>query len=171
MEAGMAALARSRPTQSFPRLPLMGAGSLVGLALLAAIVGRVTGMGAPLADSQAISTRSLRFADRADGAVLVFDARTNPTGENARPIAIATGQNGFLRGTLRGFARTRKAAHVGDEAPFLLTAWADGRLTLQDPATGRHADLEAFGPTNVAVFARFLIPPATAPSRQGDIAR
>jgi putative photosynthetic complex assembly protein len=170
----MATLARSQPAPSFPRLPLIGAGSLVGLALLAAIVGRLTGMGTPLTDSQAISARSLRFEDRADGAVLVFDAHTNPSDTNAEPIAVATGQNGFLRGTLRGFARTRKAEHAGDAAPFLLTAWSDGRLTLQDPSTGRHADLEAFGPSNVAVFARFLVPPAPAARavpRHGDTAK
>ncbi len=29
--------------------------------------------------------------------------------------------------------------------PFHLSAWRDGRLTLDDPATGRHVELEAFG--------------------------
>jgi hypothetical protein len=35
-------------------------------------------------------------------------------------------------------------------------AHPDGRLTLQDPATGRNLDLLAFGPTNAALFARLL---------------
>jgi hypothetical protein len=30
---------------------------------------------------------------------------------------------------------------------------ADGRLTLLDPSTQQRIDLEAFGPSNVAVFA------------------
>ena len=29
-------------------------------------------------------------------------------------------------------------------------------LTLDDPATGERVDLDSFGPTNVAEFARFL---------------
>jgi hypothetical protein len=35
-------------------------------------------------------------------------------------------------------------------------AHPDGRLTLEDPATGRRMDLSAFGPSNAAVFARVL---------------
>jgi putative photosynthetic complex assembly protein len=160
-----------RPARSFPRAPLWGAAGLVCLALVAATAGRLTGMGAAQPLSTPISERSLRFEDSVDGAVLVYDAGAAQTAGGGEPIAVATGQNGFLRGVLRGFARTRRADGVGDEAPFLLTAWADGRLTLQDPATGRRADLEAFGPTNVAVFARFLIPPhsmaaRSAPARQ-----
>jgi putative photosynthetic complex assembly protein len=168
MEAAMATLAQTRSAQSFPRLPLIGAAALVGFALLAAIVGRVSGIGAAQPESIPISARYLRFEDRSDGAVTIYDARINPTDTNATPIAVATGQNGFLRGVLRGFARTRKAEHVGHEAPFLLTAWQDGRLTLLDPSTGRRADLEAFGPTNVAVFARFLVPPGPVTTKSSQ---
>jgi putative photosynthetic complex assembly protein len=135
---------------SFPRLPLLGAGALICFALTAASVGRLTGMAAVQPVSTAISERYLRFEDRADGAVMVYDAKANPTDQAAQPIDVVTGQNGFLRGT----------DGVSPQSPFLLTAWADGRLTLVDPATGRHADLEAFGPANVPVFAEFLIPPA-----------
>ena len=143
----------------FPTKPLFAAAGLIGFALLAAVAGTVVGPSGRDPVSQPISERLLRFEDRADGAVLVFDATANPTDINATPIDVATGQNGFLRGVLRGFARTRRADAIGDAAPFRLTAWADGRLTLQDPATGRHTDLEAFGESNVAVFAAFLLPP------------
>ena len=149
-----------RSAPSFPRPPLLGAAALVCLALTAAAVGRLSGMGATQPISTVLAERSLRFEDRSDGAVVVYDAHRDPTDRNAKPIEVATGQNGFLRGTLRGFARTRKQEGIGESAPFLLTAWADGRLTLVDPSTGRHADLEAFGPTNVAVFADLLVPPA-----------
>ena len=156
----MPTLIASRSAPSFPRAPLLGAVTLVGLALLGAIAGRITGIGTMQPVSTPISERSLRFADRADGAVLVYDAGATPDAGGGTLIAVATGQNGFLRGTLRGFARTRRADGIGAEAPFHLIAWADGRLTLSDPSTGRRADLEAFGPTNEAVFAKFLIPPA-----------
>jgi len=155
----MSTRALSSSAHGFPRLPLFGAAALVCFALLAATAGRLSGLGALQPVSTPISTRLLRFADSANGDVLVYDAKANPLPGSGKPIAVATGQNGFLRGTLRGFARTRRADGVGADAPFTLTAWADGRLTLVDPATGRRTDLEAFGPTNVAVFARFLVPP------------
>ena len=45
---------------------------------------------------------------------------------------------------------------LGPEVPFRLIAWADGRFTLEDPATSRVLDLSAFGPMNTAVFGRLL---------------
>ena len=35
-----------------------------------------------------------------------------------------------------------------------LNRWSDGRLSLDDPSTGEHVDLEVFGPTNAETFAR-----------------
>ena len=52
---------------------------------------------------------------------------------------------------------------LGAEQPFQLIGRTDGRLTLADPATGQRVDLESFGPTNVAVFARFLAAGAPSP--------
>ena len=73
-----------------------------------------------------------------------------------------TGENGFLRGTLRGFARTRRADKIGSAAPFHLTGYADGRLVLLDPSTGRDVEIEAFGSANEAVFVRLLTMPPRA---------
>ncbi len=58
---------------------------------------------------------------------------------------------------LRGLARERRARQVGTAPPFRLTRWADGRLSLDDVETGRHVDLEVFGPTNAGAFADILI--------------
>jgi putative photosynthetic complex assembly protein len=157
----------STATVNFPRAPLYGAAVLVCFALGVATFGRISGLGAQRPISTPISERDLRFEDRADGAVVVYDARLHAIDPNAPPIGVEIGQNGFLRGVLRGFARTRRADGVGPAAPFRLTAWADGRLTLEDPSTGRHSDLEAFGPANVPVFAQFLIPPK--PGQSGSV--
>ncbi len=132
----------------FPRPLVLGLFAAAGLAVTAAAT--VHGAGAPPADGTAVATRDLRFEDRADGAVLVFD------GSASTPFQVVTGENGFLRGTLRGMARTRHSEGLGGAAPFRLSAWRDGRLTLDDPATGRHVELEAFGATNAGTFARFL---------------
>jgi hypothetical protein len=52
--------------------------------------------------------------------------------------------------------RERKLRGLASDAPLQLISRADGRLTLSDPATGSRIDLESFGSTNAAVFARWL---------------
>jgi putative photosynthetic complex assembly protein len=142
-----------RPRRDFfPRLPLVAAGGMVAIALVAAIAGRLAGDGNMQPTATMVAERNLRFEDRADGAVLVVNAENNKT------IQVMTGQNGFLRGTLRGFARTRHMEGIGETVPFRLSSWSDGRLILFDPATGRHVDIEAFGTLNEAVFGRLLSP-------------
>jgi putative photosynthetic complex assembly protein len=134
---------------TFPRGPLFGAAALVALALVAACVGRLATRPAPSVVG-AVMERDLRFADRADGAILVYQEGV------AAPLTVVTGQAGFLRGTLRALARERRLDRLGADAPFRLSAWADGRLTLDDTATGQRIELEAFGSDNAAVFARLL---------------
>ncbi len=94
--------------------------------------------------------RLLRFNDMPDGGVAVTDAQTGQL------VTKITGQAGFFRVILRGFAQRRQFESLPKEPPFSLTRWADGRLTLDDPLTRRHVELEAFGPTNEAVFATLL---------------
>ena len=133
-----------------PRLPGLAVFGMISLALVAAVAGRVVNATTPAPAARVVDSRDLRFEDRADGAVLVFD------GQATQPFEVVTGENGFLRGTLRGLARTRRSEGVDASTPFHLLAWSDNRLTLDDPATGRHVELEAFGYTNEAVFARLL---------------
>ena len=134
----------------FPRAPLLGLLAVVGLSLVVAATGRITHIGAVQATGSLVAVRDLQFADGADGSVVVTDAR------DGSPVAVFTGENGFLRGTMRGMARTRKSEGVGPQDPFRLAAWSDGRLTLDDPATARHIELQAFGSTNTEVFAHLL---------------
>jgi putative photosynthetic complex assembly protein len=68
------------------------------------------------------------------------------------------GEQGFLRGALRSLVRERRRRGGDASAPFTLIGRADGRLTLADATTGQRIDLESFGPTNAAVFARWLTP-------------
>jgi putative photosynthetic complex assembly protein len=104
---------------------------------------------APLAPATA--TRRLHFDDRADGSVLVRDHD-----DAKHTVVIAPGSDGFLRATVRTFARERKRSHLTAEQPFVLSAHADGRLSLFDPSTQRRVELSAFGPTNIERFARLL---------------
>jgi len=138
--------------RSLPRGAIAGAAVLVAVTIVLAATARWSGFGTTrLPETVAVAARDLRFVDRADGAVVVHDARTGELVE-----VVAPGTNGFLRGALRGLARERRLHGIGAEPPFRLAAGADGRVTLEDPSTGRRIALEAFGPTNSGAFARLL---------------
>jgi putative photosynthetic complex assembly protein len=133
-----------------PRAALLAMAALAAFAFLSAAAVRLSGVEVREPDAPAAATRLLRFDDRSDGAIAVTDAATGAT------VETFVGEQGFVRGVLRGLARERRARGLGPEQPFELIGRADGRLTLHDPATGRLVDLESFGPTNAAVFARLL---------------
>ena len=139
----------SRPI-SFPRAPLVAAAALliVSVAVVASV--RWSGVDIRSPDAPATRTLALRFEDRPDGRIAVLDA------QSGQEIHAIVGENGFIRGTLRGLARDRKRAGGGPEQPFELITRADGRFTLQDPVTGRRVDLESFGPVNAAKFAALM---------------
>jgi putative photosynthetic complex assembly protein len=104
---------------------------------------------------EAAQSRELRFADRADGAVVVSDAGT---GETVKVIEF--GQGGFLRATMRRMAKARVASGIGAEPPFKLIRWENGALSLNDPETGRDAEIYGFGADHTKVFADMLKEPA-----------
>lgn len=142
----------ARTSSPFPRGALIAVGAVLACSIAAAAVGRMTGMADSEPSAPIVTSRALLFEDRANGAVAVFDAA-----DPSAPIAmIAPETNGFLRATMRGLARQRLRQDAGRSTPFRLTEWADGRLTLEDPATGRKVEMEAFGISNEEVFARLL---------------
>ena len=144
------------PPIRFPRAPLFALGAL----LLATVVGvaavRLTGVGiVRVPDAAAVTVREFRFEDRPDGSIVVLDASGRQLVDTVAP-----GTNGFLRGTMRGLARERMRQGVSRDLPFRMVGHSDGRLTLEDPGTGRRVDLGSFGPTNAAVFAQIMASPA-----------
>lgn len=138
-----------------PRAVLLGGAALLLVTLLTVGSARLSGQGARTPDAPAAQQRALRFEDRPDGGVAVID------GASGDLIETVHGEQGFLRGALRGLARERWRRGLGAEQPFELVARTDGRLTLLDPATGERIDLESFGPDNAGVFARWLTAAAT----------
>nr|WP_316640885.1 photosynthetic complex assembly protein PuhC [uncultured Roseateles sp.] len=137
-----------------PKLPLAAMAALVLVSLAGVSAVRLGGISAvQQADAATVSTLSLRFQDHDDGSIAVLDAASGTVLDTVAP-----GTNGFLRSTMRGLVRERKRQGLGPETPFQLLGRADGRLTLQDPGTGRRIDLESFGPSNSAVFARLMQP-------------
>ena len=127
--------------------PVRLIGALLLAVLLAVGWARWQGVGLRFADAPTTWSRDLQFVDTTDGDVLAVDAASHQS------VARFSGEQGFLRGTLRALARERQRRGVDRSAPLQLLGRQDGRLTLLDPATGQRIELEAFGPTNAAVFA------------------
>ena len=150
MSPGSTSPAGNPAASQMPRGALIAMASLAAIAFFGAAAVRLSGIDIREPDAPAVVVRELRFLDLPDGGVGVVDVR-----EGVR-IATFEGENGFLRSTLRGLARERRRSGIGEEPPFELIGRADGRLTLIDPTTRRVIDLESFGPTNAAVFARLL---------------
>lgn len=151
-------MSESHARMPVPQVPLLAAMALVLVTIAGTAAVRWTGLSPSQAeDAPTIAERRLHFDDRPDGSIAVRDARDGALVDTVEP-----GTQGFVRGTLRGLARERKRQGLGPETPFELLGRADGRLTLVDPATGRRVDLESFGPTNAAAFAKFVEPPRGA---------
>jgi putative photosynthetic complex assembly protein len=132
------------------RGPLLGIGALLAATLVVAAGWRLAELPTRTPDAATVALRELRFDDAADGGVLVIDHASGAT------IETVHGEQGFLRGSLRGLVRERRKHGVGAAVPFQLIGRADGRVTLSDPATGARIDLESFGPSNAAVYTRWL---------------
>jgi putative photosynthetic complex assembly protein len=144
------------PPIRFPRAPLFALGGLVIATVLAVAAVRLTGVGAVhVPDAPAVAVREFRFEDRPDGSIAVLDRSGTHVVDTVPP-----GTNGFLRGTMRGLARERMRQGVSPALPFEMIGRADGKLTLEDPGTGRRVDLGSFGPTNAAAFAHIMASPA-----------
>ena len=147
----MTAAARRAP-ELIPRRALITGGAVVLLTLVGTAAVCWSGTGSAAADSAVVAQRLLRFEDLPDRGIAIVDHASG------QELEVVHGEQGFLRGTLRGLARERRLRGLTGSTPLQLLARADGRLTLADPSTGQHIDLESFGASNAAVFARWLQP-------------
>ncbi|MCJ2136167.1 putative photosynthetic complex assembly protein PuhC [Methylobacterium sp. J-026] len=135
-----------------PALLMIGAGALMGFSMLAVLIGRSEGVGlVALPPAKPVARLEFRAEDQVDGSIALRNVADRQIVAWIRP-----GEDGFLRGTLRGLAQARQRGGLGPDQPFSLTRYDDGRLSLADEATGRQVPLEAFGPTNAGAFARLL---------------
>ncbi len=142
--------------------------AVLGLPCVAIIgVAIATHLFAPAAQSphsSRLRTTDLVLQDRPDGSIAVFQANDHHLVDVIPPTS-----NAFLRVLLAGLVRERRREGEGAPSlPFRVTRWSDGRLTIDDIATHKLIELNAFGPDNAGAFARLLDlsqPPSTAPAK------
>jgi putative photosynthetic complex assembly protein len=138
--------------RSFPRKVLLGAAAVLVFAIGATIFGQTTGIGVvrnPVMSP--VMIRDIIITELSGDRLAVADAATRETIET-----IAPDKDGFIRGAMRGLNRARMQRNLPLDTPWRLIRWDNGRLTLSDTATGQRVELDAFGKTNAAAFARFL---------------
>ncbi|HKJ15851.1 MAG TPA: photosynthetic complex assembly protein PuhC [Xanthomonadales bacterium] len=151
----------------FPLPPLIGAALLIFVSIASVAAYRYfsdpeTGMDS---SARVIASRQLRFDDAADGSVIVRDSNNG-----ALVQTLPVGEYGFVRATLRGLVRTRKALGKNDKTlPFLIELRESGRLMLIDPLTSQEVDLWAFGESNARQFVGFLNDQESATRQSRDI--
>ena len=136
---------------AMPRGMVFGTVLVLAATLVLATLGHQAPINPAATGAQPSATRDLRFSDRADGAVVITDARSGRQIDVVEP-----GTEGFVRGAMRGLVRQRRIADIGPDQPFRLSTWPDGRITLQDTANGNTMELHAFGRTNAEAFLRLL---------------
>lgn len=136
----------------FPQYPLFGAMALVAFTFVMVLAVRLDIIDQPpMAEVTPVEVRDLQFVDRPDGGITVLEGRSNRVAGELEP-----GGHSFVRATLRGLARERQRLGLGPEEPFRLTRWANGLVSLEDPATGQRIRLEAFGPTQMESFTALM---------------
>lgn len=141
-----------RSAVPFRTWPILAAGLLVVIAIGAALVGRLAGVGTlALPASPTVRSVDLVFSDHRDGSVRVVNAA-----DSRLVLTVPPGEGGFMRGVMRGLARDRKMRGLGPDLPFRLERRENGMLILLDPATGREIALGSFGPTNLEAFSQLL---------------
>lgn len=146
--------------QPIPRAAIAAACTFVLVTLAGVSAARLAGMqpeASPVLERAAdhvasVKARDLRFIDQPDGSLRIVDAASGGIAHVIEPGS----KSGFIRGVMRGMARERKKYGAGQAMPFRLTLWANGQLSLTDPATGRIIELSGFGDTNRTAFMGLL---------------
>jgi putative photosynthetic complex assembly protein len=144
--------AAPRSAIPFRTWPIIAAGMLAGLAVGAALTGRLSGVGTlAVPESAPVQAVDLVFSDHRNGSVVVANAA-----DGRIVLTVPPGEGGFIRGVMRGLARDRKMRAIGPDLPFRLERRRNGMVILLDPATGREIALGSFGPTNLEAFSQLL---------------
>jgi putative photosynthetic complex assembly protein len=147
------ASAKNRTTvvagQRQARLMIKIIASVACVALMLAIIARFTGLGAErVAHGAIVATYPVSMMIEGDDAVALRSVETG-----AVIIGFDKGHGGFLRNAIRAFGLKRHQMNIEPQAPYVVTRWESGRITLNDPATGHQVPVDSFGPMVTKMFA------------------
>jgi putative photosynthetic complex assembly protein len=101
--------------------------------------------------AKVIDQRDLLFEHGADGRLAIVDP-----GSHTEVDVLFGDDKSFIRVTVKGLERARRALGITENAPLRLTRWSDGRLSLDDSLSGQRIELVAFGRTNMMAFSELL---------------
>ena len=90
---------------------------------------------------------AIRFLKNGAGDIEIVEPRTSRTIKR-----IPEARKGFIDPLVRSLMRERMRHEADQTAPYLLAKNELGHLTITDPKTGTLIYLQAFGPTNIALF-------------------
>lgn len=126
-----------------------------GLVLIILLIGsaRLAGYQPPssLPNEPALQSREIAVEDSTLGSVVVRDAKT---GEQ---IAIyKSGEGSFFRATLRTLVHDRMHKGLTQNGNFRLEMHSGNQLFLIDEVSRKTLSMNAFGPSNTAVFAALM---------------
>ena len=110
------------------------------------------------------SSVEITVLDLPDGAVGVFQTQSNA------PLArFESGEGSFVRTIFRSLVRDRRVRQGSAPPQFIIRGLSDGRVIVEDPSTGSHIDLDAFGHINAEQF-RDMLQAGAASSKLGSSA-
>lgn len=133
---------------------LRGVAALLMLTLAMVTLARIFGLepaATPDDSVGVVSERMIVITGALDGSAKVADE------DGQVFLDLDPTQGGFISGVYSALSRIRTLNKVEGNPPVRVVRFADGRLSLRDPATGWRAELIGFGNTNRDAFAALLV--------------
>lgn len=145
-------MTQTRQASVFPRWFLIGAGSLMALAIVSAAIGRQQKLTAgPASQPPVVAQVSIRFDAQTDGSLLIRRLPDDRVIER-----LPSDGSGFMRGIHRSLNRDRLMRQLAPGAPYTLVRRANGRLAVIDPLSGERIELDGFGPSHSLHVGRLI---------------
>lgn len=141
---------RRRDDELIPRPMLIACGVMVAAALAFTTFHVATGR-APVGKPAAAAVTAERMLILEGKSAQAVTLR-NPDGTLIADLA----HGGFITVAQNALARARTVRGVDQTLPVRLVSYANGRLALEDPASGWSVELGAFGDQNKAAWAALL---------------
>lgn len=134
-----------RPALYAAAVAVFGSLFLVGLARLTGYMENVDPGG------HVVAEREIAFKSDTAGLIDIADGTT---GETLARFPVET--NRFVRVVMTSLEFERAGTAPGTQAPYKLVRWDDGRISVDDPVSGKSIQMAAFGRNQVLTFEKLL---------------